>query len=567
MRRRRTPVLDRLSASARPLRRRDGARAADVPVARRHPDGPLSRIVRRPAQRDESAAGLRGHAGRTPEGGRLSHRRDRRERRRRSELRAGAGIRRLRRRDCGAEPGHDCAGGSAAAGRRGHRRRDGRGWPGSRRRASRQAPWFLWVHYYDPHLPYDAPAAFAALAPGRPYDGEIAYVDAELGGLLSAIDRERTAVVVTSDHGEALGDHGEPDHGFFLYDATLRVPLIVAAPGLAPRVVTEQVRHLDIAPTIAALAGVSAQQGERPGESLVPLLRGQTRREVPVSLAESWYPRLHFGWSELRSARVGEWKYVAAPRPELYDLRVDRTETRNVAGDRASVAARLAADVSRITSRFTQGDGVDAARARAARRRDGRAPAGTRLCRGVCAGDGGSGHREPGRSHRGLPPVSRPVQPRARRARTRARRRRRAAPPAPGEDERPRVRSAPLSGERLRGPEAVRPRARRVRRRVAAEPVAVDAALRGGEGVVVQRGGRGGRCPHPARPGAGSAVELRVLHARRDPPARGTVGGGGRGVYARHRAQRPRPPGAREPRGGGHAPRQPRRGARASTSA
>ena len=229
--------------------------------------------------------------------------------------------------------------------------------------ASRQAPWFLWVHYYDPHLPYDAPAAFAALAPGRPYDGEIAYVDAELGGLLSAIDRERTAVVVTSDHGEALGDHGEPDHGFFLYDATLRVPLIVAAPGLAPRVVTEQVRHLDIAPTIAALAGVSAQQGSDGGESLVPLLRGQTRREVPVSLAESWYPRLHFGWSELRSARVGEWKYVAAPRPELYDLRVDRTETRNVAGDRASVAARLAADVSRIASRFTQGDGVDAARA------------------------------------------------------------------------------------------------------------------------------------------------------------------------------------------------------------
>ncbi len=229
--------------------------------------------------------------------------------------------------------------------------------------------------FADPHLPYDPPAKFAALTPGRPYDAEIAYVDAELGILLSAIDRGRTAVVVTSDHGEALGDHGEPDHGFFLYDATLRVPLIVAAPGLAPRVVTEQVRHLDITPTIVALAGVALAgsalagagptQGNDPGESLVPLLRGQTRREIPVSLAESWYPRLHFGWSELHSARVGEWKYIAAPRPELYDLRVDQMETRNVAGDRASVAARLAADLSRITARFTPPDAT-AAEARTA---------------------------------------------------------------------------------------------------------------------------------------------------------------------------------------------------------
>jgi arylsulfatase A-like enzyme/Tfp pilus assembly protein PilF len=233
--------------------------------------------------------------------------------------------------------------------------------------ANRTAPWFLWVHYYDPHLPYDAPAKFAALTPGRPYDAEIAYVDAELGRLLGAIDRTRTAVVVTSDHGEALGDHGEPDHGFFLYDATLRVPLVVAAPGFAPRVVTEQVRHLDIVPTIVALAGSAlagagsqSPKGDDEGESLVPLLRGQTRREIPVSLAESWYPRLHFGWSELRSARVGEWKYIAAPRPELYDLRVDRAETRNVAGDRASVAARLAADMARIAARFTQPEATTA---------------------------------------------------------------------------------------------------------------------------------------------------------------------------------------------------------------
>jgi arylsulfatase A-like enzyme/Tfp pilus assembly protein PilF len=220
-----------------------------------------------------------------------------------------------------------------------------------------RTPWFLWVHYYDPHLPYEAPAAFAAAAPGRPYDAEVAYVDVELGKLLKSIDRSRTAVIVTSDHGEALGEHGEPDHGFFLYDATLRVPLIVAAPGLKPRVVSEQVRLIDITPTVAALAGLPAEGStEDGGESLRRLMDGETRGEVPVSLAESWYPRLHFGWSELRSARVGEWKYIAAPKPELYDLRTDPTEAKNVAADRAQVAGRLAGDLQKTTSRFTQRD-------------------------------------------------------------------------------------------------------------------------------------------------------------------------------------------------------------------
>jgi arylsulfatase A-like enzyme/Tfp pilus assembly protein PilF len=219
--------------------------------------------------------------------------------------------------------------------------------------AGRQAPWLLWVHYYDPHLPYDPPAKYAALAPGRAYDGEIAFVDAELGALLSSIDRRRTVIAVTSDHGESLGEHGEPDHGFFLYDATLHVPLIVAAPALTTRVVAEQVRSIDIAATLSDLAGLPARADDADdGESLLPLMTGGTRRDVPVSVAESWYPRLHFGWSEIRAIRVGEWKYVAAPKPELYDLRVDRQETKNVVRDRGAVAGRLAADLSRIASRF-----------------------------------------------------------------------------------------------------------------------------------------------------------------------------------------------------------------------
>lgn len=211
------------------------------------------------------------------------------------------------------------------------------------------APWFLWVHYYDPHLPYAPPSKYAAGAVGRPYDAEIAFVDAELGTLLASIDRRRTLVIVTADHGEALGEHGEPDHGFFLYDATLRVPLIIAGAGVGPRVIAEQVRSIDIVPTIAEMTGLAADESAD-GTSLVALLQGRSRRETSVSLAESWYPRLHFGWSELRSARVGEWKYIAAPKPELYDLRTDRAERRNLVHDRGTVAARLAAEIARLPS-------------------------------------------------------------------------------------------------------------------------------------------------------------------------------------------------------------------------
>jgi arylsulfatase A-like enzyme/Tfp pilus assembly protein PilF len=221
---------------------------------------------------------------------------------------------------------------------------------------AQKASWFLWVHYYDPHLPYDAPARYAAAAPGRPYDAEVAFVDAEIGRLIEGLDIARTAVVVTSDHGESLGEHGEADHGYFLYDSTLRVPLIVRAPGIGPRVVAEQVRSIDIAPTLAQLAGLATPADPDSGESLVPLMNGQSRREVPLSIAESWYPRLHFGWSELKSARVGEWKYIAAPKTELYDLRTDAGEAHNVVADRSAVAGRLGADLARITGRFARND-------------------------------------------------------------------------------------------------------------------------------------------------------------------------------------------------------------------
>ena len=221
--------------------------------------------------------------------------------------------------------------------------------------AAQKGSWFLWAHYYDPHLPYEAPAKYAALAPGRPYDGEVAFADAEIAALLGSLDRQRTIVVVTADHGESLGEHGEPDHGFFLYDSTLSVPLIIAGPGITPRIVSEQVRHIDLPATIAELAGVANPRAAGDdGESLAPLVKGGTRKDVPVSVAESWYPRLHFGWSELRSARAGDWKFVAAPKPELYDLRNDRAESKNVATAQAAVGGRLAAELKRVTDQFKQ---------------------------------------------------------------------------------------------------------------------------------------------------------------------------------------------------------------------
>ena len=214
-----------------------------------------------------------------------------------------------------------------------------------------QGRWFLWVHYYDPHLPYSAPASVAKAFPNRPYDAEVAYVDQQLGRLLKGIDTARTVVAVTSDHGEGLGDHGETDHGYFIYDSVLHVPLIVAGPGIAPRVVTEQVRSIDIAPTLLDIAGV-ADRSTYDGESLRGLMHGRARADVPPSYAESWYPKLHFGWSELRSLRVGEWKHIAAPKPELYDLRTDPGELKNVISARGSVAGRMAADMARVTAGF-----------------------------------------------------------------------------------------------------------------------------------------------------------------------------------------------------------------------
>jgi arylsulfatase A-like enzyme/Tfp pilus assembly protein PilF len=217
-------------------------------------------------------------------------------------------------------------------------------------------PFFGWVHLYDAHTPYDAPPPFGARFRTAPYDGEIAYVDACVGRLVAALERtgrlDSTIIAVVADHGESLGEHGELEHGMFLYEGALRVPWIMRLAGRAHsgRAIIEQVRTIDVLPTLAALAGVALPRTD--GESLAAVIAGKPRRDPPPSYAETYYPKWHFGWSELTSIRVEHRKYIDAPRPELYDLRADAAEQRNLVDARATLAAGLAAELTKIASGF-----------------------------------------------------------------------------------------------------------------------------------------------------------------------------------------------------------------------
>ena len=195
---------------------------------------------------------------------------------------------------------------------------------------------FAWVHYYDPHLPYDPPSPYREGSPGRPYDGEIAYMDRYVGAALEALEArgllEKTLVVVAGDHGEGLGDKVERGHGIFLYEETVRVPLILHNAAVFPRplVVEGAVRLVDVAPTILETIGLESEGQGMEGSSLVPWIENKGRPGLP-SLLETFYPRENFGWSELVGIVAGPWKYVQAPRPELYDLANDPGEKTNLA--------------------------------------------------------------------------------------------------------------------------------------------------------------------------------------------------------------------------------------------
>jgi choline-sulfatase len=204
-------------------------------------------------------------------------------------------------------------------------------------------PFFFWLHLYDPHSPYDPPEPYRTQYESHPYDGEIAYADHELGRLIAWLKQaqvyNRTLIVFLSDHGESLGEHGEQEHGFFVYNATVHVPLIVKPPagsGLRPAKVSRAVETTAVAPTLVGLTGVK-DEIEKQFQSSA--LLGTGARDVDEAYSETFYPFSSFGWSPLHALETSHYQYIDAPQPELYDLESDPGETRNIAGQQPAMMA------------------------------------------------------------------------------------------------------------------------------------------------------------------------------------------------------------------------------------
>jgi arylsulfatase A-like enzyme/Tfp pilus assembly protein PilF len=218
---------------------------------------------------------------------------------------------------------------------------------------------FAWVHLYDPHTPYEPPEPFLSRYPGQKYLGEVAYTDHVVGRLVSWLKGaglwNRTILVLVADHGESLGEHGEKAHTFFVYDATQHVPLVVRTPWGDRGRSGAQVSTVDVMPTVLDLAGLPPQPGID-GRSLVRLILRPGADAPGVAYAETYFPRFHYGWQHLRSMRDGQWKYIEAPTPELYDVRQDPGETRNV----YKAFSRRAEDL-RVRLEKLAGTGVQAA--------------------------------------------------------------------------------------------------------------------------------------------------------------------------------------------------------------
>lgn len=218
-------------------------------------------------------------------------------------------------------------------------------------------PFFLWVHLYDAHYPYVPPEPYASRYRARPYDGEIAFADAQVGRLLAYLHESglypSILIALTADHGEGLGQHGEKTHGFFIYNSTLHVPLLFRIPGAQPRVVQSEASLADVMPTLLQALGMVLPATVE-GRSLLREIQGQSHvAGASLLYSETYLPLIHFGWSQLRGLQSQGLKYIDAPRPELYDTRTDPHELRNLFTSRRLPARQMQARLDVLIRRFT----------------------------------------------------------------------------------------------------------------------------------------------------------------------------------------------------------------------
>jgi arylsulfatase A-like enzyme/Flp pilus assembly protein TadD len=204
---------------------------------------------------------------------------------------------------------------------------------------NQEKSWFLWIHCFDPHQQYDPPEPFKTQYKDALYNGEVAYVDQELGRLFTHLRKnrleDRTLIIFTGDHGESLGQHGESTHGYFAYNSTIWIPLIIVSPGMKPVVVDQNVCHIDIFPTVCDVLGIQKPNFLQ-GISLKPALNGKKMSALsarPIYF-ESLYPYYSRGWAPLTGIVRNNAKYMESPIPELYDLTDDFDEVKNLAEEK-----------------------------------------------------------------------------------------------------------------------------------------------------------------------------------------------------------------------------------------
>jgi arylsulfatase A-like enzyme/predicted Zn-dependent protease len=218
---------------------------------------------------------------------------------------------------------------------------------------------FAWIHLYDPHTPYEPPSPFAEKYEKNPYLGEIAFADSQLARLGPFLEqdglRQSTFLVIAGDHGESLGEHRESTHGFFIYQESLHVPLIFVTPfpALQGRSAPALVSLVDVMPTVLEMAGLPVPPQVQ-GESLVPFLFHPENNPDRYAYSETYYPRYHYGWSELKSYQNLKYKLIIAPQKELYDLTTDADEMRDLASAETDVLARLDSAAEDFIARRSQ---------------------------------------------------------------------------------------------------------------------------------------------------------------------------------------------------------------------